>query len=59
MSTLPLPEEALPLLKTSQARALNPDEATGLISIFSMDREDLLEQINKAGRTLQLLKEGF
>jgi len=59
VSTLPLPEEALPLLKTSQARDLNPDEATELISIFSMDREDLLEQINKAGRTPTAPQGGF
>jgi len=59
VSTLPLPEEALPLLKTSQARALNPNEVTELISIFSMDREDLLEQINIAGRTPTAPQGGF
>ncbi len=31
VSTLPLPEKALPLLKTSQTRSLNSDETTELI----------------------------
>ena len=59
VSVLPLPEESLPLLKTSQARALNSDEATELISVFSMDREDLLEQINNAGRNPTVSQGGF
>lgn len=59
VSTLPLPEKALPLLKTSQTRSLNSDETTELISIFSMDREDLLEQIDKAGRIPAVPQGGF
>ena len=50
VSTVSIPEEALPLLKISQTRSLSPDETAKLISIFSLDREDLLDQINKAGR---------
>lgn len=59
VSTLPLPEKALPLLKTSQTRSLNSDETTELISIFSMDKEDLLEQIDKAGRIPAVPQGGF
>ena len=59
MSTLPLPEKTLPLLKTSQTRSLNSDETTELISIFSMDREDLLEQIDKTGRIPAVPQGGF
>ena len=59
VSTLSLPEEALPILKISQTRALDTDESTNLISIFSLDREDLLEQINIAGRTPTAPQGGF
>ncbi len=50
VSTLALPEEALAILKTSKTRAINPEEVTELISIFSLDRGELLDQISKAGR---------
>lgn len=59
VSTLSIPEEASPLLKTSQTRSLNPDEAAKLISIFSMDREDLLDQISKAGREPTIPQGGY
>ena len=47
---VPLPEEAKPILKVSQQRAINKEEAAKLISIFSLHRGDLLEEIEKAGR---------
>ncbi len=59
VSTLPLPEEATPILKTSQTRAINPDEATKLLSIFSLHRGELLDQISKAGRKPEAHRGGF
>jgi hypothetical protein len=50
VSTLPLPDEASHLLKASQTRALTSLEADELISIFSLDRNGLLNEIEKAGR---------
>ncbi|WP_421535907.1 hypothetical protein [Priestia sp. D3YE.R1] len=51
VSTLPIPEEAKPILKASQTRAINEEEQSKLISIFNLNRADLLEQIRLAGRT--------
>ena len=59
VSTLFLPKEALPILKTSKTRAINPEEVTELISIFSLDREELLDQISKAGREPAVQEGGF
>lgn len=50
VSTVPLPEEALPLLEASHTRALTPDEAAQMISHFELSREDLLAEIAAAGR---------
>jgi len=47
---VPLPKEAHPILKVSQKRAINKEEAAKLISIFSLHRGDLLEEIEIAGR---------
>ena len=50
VSTVELPEKAKPILETSKTRALNEEEAKNLISIFHLDRDALLNQIEKAGR---------
>ena len=50
VSTLPLPKEATPILKASKTRAITPEESTQLLSLFSLHRGQLLEQISKAGR---------
>ena len=59
VSKLPLPEAASPLLKVSQTRALNPEEITKLLSIFSLHRGELLAEINKAGRKPEAHRGGF
>lgn len=59
VSTLSLPDQASHLLKASQSRALMPHEADELISIFSLDRSDLLSEIEKAGRTPTVPDGGF
>lgn len=50
-STLPIPEEAGPILKASRTRAISEEEQSRLIAIFSLNRAELLEQIRLAGRT--------
>ncbi len=59
VSLLPLPAEATPLLETSKTRALNADEANKLISIFSLHRGELLDEIAKAGREPEGHRGGF
>ena len=50
VSTVALPKEAAPILKTSHSRALNAEETKQLLSIFSLNRRQLLDEIAKAGR---------
>ncbi|MBY6059544.1 hypothetical protein [Leisingera daeponensis] len=50
VSTVPLKEEALPLLAASHTRSLTGEEASLLISHFELSREDLLAEIEAAGR---------
>ena len=59
ISTLALPEEALPILEISKTRALNHEEETKLLSIFSLHRGELLDQIAKAGREPEAHRGGF
>jgi hypothetical protein len=59
VSEIPLPKAALPMLKTSQTRAINPEETKELLSIFSLHRGELLEQIEKAGRKPAANRGGF
>lgn len=50
-STLPIPSDAKPILKASFSRAISAEEQRKLVSIFSLHRGQLLEQIQLAGRT--------
>lgn len=50
VGTVPLPEAALPLLEASHTRALTEEEASQMISYFELSREDLLAEIEAAGR---------
>ncbi len=59
VSTLPLPEIALPILKASQTRAINSNEVTNLLSIFSLHRGELLDEIRKAGRNPEAHRGGY
>jgi hypothetical protein len=58
-STVAIPEQAKPILKASLNRAVNNDEQKKLISIFSLNRADLLEQIRLAGRTPEMHRGGY
>lgn len=59
VSTLPLPEAALPILKTSQTRAVTQEEADELMSHFSLHRGQLLDEISKAGRKPEAHRGGY
>ena len=50
VSTTALPKEALPILEASHTRATTEEEDAKLISAFELTREDLLAEIEAAGR---------
>ena len=56
---VPLPEESKSILKASRTRAINEEEATKLLTIFSLHRGDLLEEIKKAGRKPEAHRGGY
>jgi len=49
VSTVPPPQDALPLLEASQSRAVTAEEAARVISHFEQTRDDLLAEIKAAG----------
>ncbi|EYU15007.1 hypothetical protein C6H64_13245 [Photorhabdus luminescens] len=59
VSTAPIPEEAKPILEVSKTRALTGEESEKLISLFSLHRGELLEQIRLAGRQPEAHRGGF
>ena len=59
VSTLPLPEEAKPILVASSKRAVTSDESKKLLSYFSLHRGQLLNEITKAGRQPEAHRGGF
>jgi hypothetical protein len=59
VSKVALPKAASSILKISQTRAINSEETKELISIFSLNRGELLAQITKAGRKPATHRGGF
>ncbi len=59
VSEISLPKTAAFILKTSQTRAINAEETKELLSIFSLHRGELLDQIAKAGRQPEAHRGGF
>jgi len=59
VSEIALPKVAASILKTSQTRAINPEETKELLSIFSLHRGELLDQITQAGRQSEAHRGGF
>ncbi|MCC8458273.1 hypothetical protein [Photorhabdus aegyptia] len=59
VSTTQIPEEAKPILEVSKTRALTGEESEKLISLFSLHRGELLEQIRLAGRQPEAHRGGF
>jgi hypothetical protein len=58
-STVSIPEAAKPILKASLANAISEEDQNRLLSIFSLDRAELLEQIHLAGRTPEVHRGGY
>ena len=59
VSEVALPKAASSILKTSQTRAINSEETKQLLSIFSLHRGELLDEIIKAGREPAAHRGGF
>ncbi|MCZ0990947.1 hypothetical protein [Streptomyces diastatochromogenes] len=59
VSRIPVPAEAHPILEASKARALSEEESAELISLFSLHRGRLLEQIELAGRKPEAHRGGY
>ena len=59
VSTLPLPKEAKPILKASTKRAVTKEESEKLLSLFSLHRGQLLDEIKKAGRKPEAHRGGY
>lgn len=59
VDTMPLPKEAASILKASQSRAVTDAEIATLLSIFSLHRGELLDEIRKAGREPAAPRGGF
>jgi len=51
VSELTLPEEAESILEASNKAALTPEQTTKILEYFALDRDALLDQVAKAGRT--------
>lgn len=58
-STVDIPEPAKPILKASLTRPVDEDEQWRLIGLFNLNRADLLEQVQLAGRTPEMHRGGF
>ncbi|MFG1184802.1 MULTISPECIES: hypothetical protein [Xanthobacter] len=50
VSEVPIPESARSLIETSRMRSLDAQEQGRLLSIFALDRQALLREIDQAGR---------
>ncbi len=58
-STVEIPEEAKSILAASLTRPTGETEHAKLIELFKLDRRDLLEQIELAGRTPEMRRGGY
>ncbi|QZO14904.1 hypothetical protein [Pseudoalteromonas piscicida] len=59
VSTVNIPEEARPILEVSKKRAINEQESMQLLSLFSLHRGELLNEIKQAGRQPEMHRGGF
>lgn len=59
VSQVAIPQAAKPILDASKNRPISQIESEKLISLFSLHRGDLLEQIEKAGREPEAHRGGF
>ena len=58
-STVSIPDAAKPILKASQSRTVTEAEQEELIKLFSLNRAELLEQIELAGRVPETPRGGL
>lgn len=58
-STVSIPDAAKPILKASQSRTVTEAEQEDLIKLFSLNRAELLEQIELAGRVPETPRGGL
>lgn len=58
-STVDIPAAAKPILKASLIRATDEQEQQKLVTLFSLNRAELLEQIRLAGRVPEVHRGGF
>ena len=59
VSTVALPNEAKPILTASKKRAVTKTEQQKLLSLFTLHRGELLEQIENSGRQPEAHRGGF
>jgi len=59
VSTVPLPIQAKPILDASKKRAITQEESKQLLSLFSLHRGQLLDEIKKAGRQPEAHRGGY
>lgn len=59
VSTITIPDAAKPIIEVSKERAINKQETDKLISIFSLHRGELLDQIEQAGRKPEVHRGGY
>ncbi|MEU5029368.1 hypothetical protein [Streptomyces milbemycinicus] len=59
ISQVPVPVAAHPILEASKARAISEEERAELISLFHLDREQLLVHVELAGRKPEAEHGGF
>ena len=59
VSQVAIPQAAKPILDASKNRPISQIESEKLLSLFSLHRGDLLEQIEKAGREPEAHRGGF
>lgn len=59
VSRVTIPEDAKPILQESVHRKLTQEESAELIQHFRLGRRDLIEEIDKAGRTPEVHRGGY
>lgn len=58
-SVVDIPKQASNILQSSQNRVLTNDEISNLLNIFSLNRAQLLEQVELAGRVPEGIRGGY
>lgn len=59
VSEVPIPDSARPVIEASKTRSLDAQEQDRLLSIFALDRQALLREIDQSGRQPAVKNGGF